>query len=248
MFTRHIFGSSWTTVTPSDDCTLKVSGFCLSKRLFIENQDMADPSWKLSLVPASFRGAQFHVEQGSKSSGRRNVVHEYPKRDDPYTEDMGRRAKKFQIAAYVIGESYTDDRDALIDACEVEGSGTLVHPTMGMLEVICDSYSCQESRQEGGMARFEMNFVEAGTTPFTAATMGTQAVASTAADNAGAAAASAVDTAVGTWSFVAAIATTAPSGSAAGATLHQLCGILSFSAKIAIETASIGSPLLGCFK
>eukprot|EP01037_Dinobryon_pediforme_P019538 gene19538-19973_t len=49
-------------------------------------------------------------------------------------------------------------------------------------------------------------------------------------------------------SIAAAIATTAPSGSAAGATLHQLCGLLSSGAKIAIETASIGSPLLGCFK
>jgi prophage DNA circulation protein len=45
--------------------------------------------------PASFRGVIFHVETGGKSSGRRTVTHEYPKRDDPYAEDMGRVARHF---------------------------------------------------------------------------------------------------------------------------------------------------------
>ena len=149
--------------------------------------------WRQSLVPGSFRGAQFHVEMTYKSSGRRNAVHEYPKRDDPYTEDMGRRAKRFQITAYVIGSNYQAARDALIAACEAEGPAMLVHPTMGMMMSLCDTYHCHETRQEGGMARIEMMMVEAGTTPFTSSDLGTQNIAANASNNVGASAAASLD-------------------------------------------------------
>ena len=154
---------------------------------------MAIPLWKQALVPASFRGAQFHVEMTYKSSGRRNAVHEYPKRDDPYTEDMGRRAKRFQITAYVLGSNYTSLRDELLSACETEGPAMLVHPTMGMMLALCDTYHCHETRQEGGVARIEMMMVEAGTTPFTSTGQGTQNIAANAANNTGAASAAALD-------------------------------------------------------
>ncbi|CAM5772007.1 hypothetical protein LMIY3S_03699 [Labrys miyagiensis] len=148
------------------------------------------------LIPASFRGMPFHVEIGAKASGRRNVVHEYPKRDDPYTEDMGRRARKFQISAYVIGSFYVLEREALVSALETEGQGTLIHPTMGPVQVICDGYTVAESREEGGMARFEIQFVEAGTTPFSPAATNTQSATSSAANSAGTAAASSADAAL----------------------------------------------------
>lgn len=148
------------------------------------------------LIPASFRGMPFHVDVGAKVSGRRNVVHEYPKRDDPYTEDMGRRARRFQISAYVIGSFYVLERDALVAALELEGAGTLIHPTMGAMQVVCDGYSVSESREEGGMARFEIQFVEAGTTPFSPATANTSAATSSAADTAGQAAATSANAAI----------------------------------------------------
>lgn len=148
------------------------------------------------LIPASFRGMPFHIDVGAKVSGRRNVVHEYPKRDDPYTEDMGRRARKFQISAYVIGSFYVLEAEALTTALEIEGPGTLIHPTMGPMQVVCDGYSRTESREEGGMARFDIQFVEAGTTPFSPATSNTQAATSSAADTAGQTAATSANAAV----------------------------------------------------
>ena len=39
-----------------------------------------------NLMPASFRGAMFHVEAGGKESGRRIVVHEFPKKEFPYAK------------------------------------------------------------------------------------------------------------------------------------------------------------------
>ncbi|GAC1040826.1 DNA circularization N-terminal domain-containing protein [Rhizobium sp. No.120] len=157
---------------------------------------MASPLWRQLLLPASFRGAPFHVEGGSKAGGRRAVTHEYPKRDDPYTEDMGRRARKFSISAYVIGDDYFIFRDLLSAALDTEGGGTLIHPTMGIMNVVCEGYSVSESREEGGMARFEILLVEAGTSPYTPAAADTQSVTSSAADSAGSAAASAADTAI----------------------------------------------------
>ncbi|MFS8051580.1 DNA circularization N-terminal domain-containing protein [Rhizobium sp. BR 317] len=157
---------------------------------------MTSPLWRQLLLPASFRGAPFHVEGGAKAGGRRTVTHEYPKRDDPYTEDMGRRAKKFSISAYVIGEDYTIFRELLSAALDTEGGGTLIHPTMGIMNVACEGYSVSENREEGGMARFEILLVEAGTSPYTPATADTQSATSNAADSAGSAAATAADTAM----------------------------------------------------
>ncbi len=121
-----------------------------------------DNLWKARLVPASFRGVEFKIDVGSRSGGRRTVLHEFPKRDDPYAEDMGRSAQRFTIAGYVIGGDYFDQRDALIEALETEGAGTLVHPTMGEFQVNSGPFAVTEHRERGRIAEFEMSFVEAG--------------------------------------------------------------------------------------
>jgi prophage DNA circulation protein len=123
---------------------------------------MAIPLWKLNLTPASFRGAQFHVEQGERSGGRRDLVHEFPKRDIPYSEDLGRRALRFTVRGYIVGPTYTFDRDALISALEQEGPGTLILPTSAAQQVEVDHYAVIERRERGGMCEFEMTFTEAG--------------------------------------------------------------------------------------
>ena len=64
----------------------------------------ADPRnpWRHLLMQAKFRDAPFFVESSAKSSGRRIVQHEFPKKNDPYAEDMGRRAFKVSVRAYVV--------------------------------------------------------------------------------------------------------------------------------------------------
>jgi len=123
---------------------------------------MAINPWRLRLLPASFRGALFHVEAGARSSGRRLAPHEFPKRDDPYVEDMGRKMRGYSVSAYCIGSFYQDDRNDLIRALEAEGSGTLVLPTLGEFVVKAGPYSVREVRERGGFCEFEMNFLEAG--------------------------------------------------------------------------------------
>lgn len=130
-------------------------------------------SWRNNLLIASFRGNQFHVEQGGVAGGRRLVPHEYPKRNTPFTEDMGRRAFRWPIQGYIIvspprswpGLDYIPARDALANALDADGPGILVHPTIRQgnpINVMVEHYTLLETREKGGYASFEMVFLERG--------------------------------------------------------------------------------------
>ena len=54
------------------------------------------------LQPASYNGVPFHVETAGRASGRRIVPHEFPKKDIPTAEDLGRRIRRFAVTAYII--------------------------------------------------------------------------------------------------------------------------------------------------
>lgn len=119
-------------------------------------------AWRDELRTASFRGVRFHIEQGTIAAGRRLARHEYPQRDVPYLEDMGRRAREYKVEAYVIGADYMAARDDLLAAIEEAGAGQLVHPWHGTLNVTVSDCQLTESTQHGGSAKFSITFVEAG--------------------------------------------------------------------------------------
>ncbi len=78
-------------------------------------------TWKDRLQDASFRGVPFKVEEESAGTGRRVETHEYPNRDKPYTEDLGKITFRPSITAYVVGDDCFDQRDRLIDALNKPG-------------------------------------------------------------------------------------------------------------------------------
>lgn len=118
-------------------------------------------SWREQIrTPATFRGVPFHLAAAERSGGRRTVTHEYPLRDEPFLEDMGRRARAFPVEGYVVGEGYLTERDALIEALEAAGPGEFVHPYHGPLQVVCTDFRVRESTDEGGMARFSIEFTQ----------------------------------------------------------------------------------------
>ncbi len=125
--------------------------------------------WKDQLRKASFRGISFFVDASSSDFGRRNILHEYPLRDTPYSEDLGRKARQFTIEAYVLGDDYLGKRDALITACERSGQGELIHPSYGQKFVTVAACRVEERTSEGRLARFSMTFAEAGERVFPAA-------------------------------------------------------------------------------
>ena len=149
--------------------------------------------WKRNLRPSSFRGVEFFVDTAARAGGRRQSVFEFPKKDMPYAEDMGRRARRFPVTAYLIGDDYQARRDALIAALEQEGPGLLVHYTFGTHRVSSDTYTVSERRERGRMCEIEMQFVESGAPPSRAIVADTQSQAKTAAKAAGEESAKAAD-------------------------------------------------------
>lgn len=104
----------------------------------------------------------FFIEAHTLDGGRRAVLHEFPERDDPYTEDLGRRGRTYAVDAHIIGSDYFRQRDALIRALERKGSGILIHPYLGRKDVQVTNFSMTESIDEGRICKFSITFLERG--------------------------------------------------------------------------------------
>lgn len=119
-------------------------------------------AWRDQLQNGKFRDAEFLTEAVENDIGRRTALHEYPLRDKPFAEDMGKKAREFVVECFVIGDDYMSLRDKLIAALEKQGAGTLVHPYWGNQNVQVLKCRVRESSDEGRMARFSITFAEAG--------------------------------------------------------------------------------------
>lgn len=139
--------------------------------------------WRLQLQPAKFREVPFSVRSGQTTVGRRTVLHEYPQRDEAFSEDLGRKAREFTVEGIIIGPDYFKARDALINALEQSGPGELVHPYYGRRTVaLVGPARIAESADEGGMARFALDFVETGAAAQPSTRADTQSKVETAAE------------------------------------------------------------------
>lgn len=139
--------------------------------------------WRENLVPASFRGVEFSVEESeNRAGGRRIALHEYPGRDDPFAEDLGEVTRRFTIEGFIVGDDYLDRGRALIDACNVRGPGELVHPYRGSQNVVCNEIVETVRTRDGRMATYTMSFTEAGEDQFPSSDTDTEDTVRTRAD------------------------------------------------------------------
>jgi prophage DNA circulation protein len=162
-------------------------------------QEISPAPWRLRLLPASFSGVPYHVEHQARSSGRRIVMHEYPKRNTPYAEDMGKHAIRYQVTGYLIGPSYHLAKLALITVLENTTGGLLVDPYLVTpMMAVCERYSVTEVRERGGYCTFDMMFAEAGNPGNSLAQADTGSAANASADASSDAAASSADSAAST--------------------------------------------------
>lgn len=123
-------------------------------------------TWRDDYRPGSFRGIPFNLQRSMRSGGRRTVLDEYPLRDEPSTQDLGRTARQFNLDMVLIGAEYMEARDNLIAALEQYGPGTLIHPFYGEMNVaVLGTYSCEESTEQGGKATISATFVETTAKP-----------------------------------------------------------------------------------
>lgn len=113
--------------------------------------------------PASFRGVPFEVETDKLTDhGRHVVVHEYVKAETYATEDLGRRAGRVKLTAYLGGDDAYARRDALVEACSAPGPAMLVLPTGRARLCRCISVGTSDERSKQGYVAVELEFVEAG--------------------------------------------------------------------------------------
>lgn len=128
-------------------------------------QLQATPLLSKKLRPATFRKIPFQVDSAGFETGRRVQTHEYPQRDVPYSQDLGRKTREISFDAFVIGADYVEKANMLLGAIEEYGSGALVHPWLGTLTV--NVLTCHVTYDRSlGIARFSLSFVEAGLLKF----------------------------------------------------------------------------------
>ncbi|WP_339507517.1 DNA circularization protein [Pseudomonas sp. RL_35y_Pfl2_P42] len=132
-------------------------------------------NWRDRLLPASFRGVGFWIDQAKTPVGRKGQLHEYPQRDLPFFEDLGQQAKTHDLTAFIIGPDCLEQRDKLLKALEA-GSGELVHPWLGRLQVKVGECDMTHTRQDGGLVTFALKFYPDKPLPFPTATVSTQKV------------------------------------------------------------------------
>lgn len=140
-------------------------------------RDRIDPELR-----GSYRGVEFFVERADTTPGRRWLVHEYPRRDVPYAEDMGRKAKVYRLSFFVAGDDYDLQRDKLAEALDAPGAATLVHPYLGSMSAVATDASFSENTKEAGVCTFECTFTESGLALEPATSVDTQREVGQAAD------------------------------------------------------------------
>lgn len=130
-------------------------------------------AWTDQLQTASFRGVPFGVFTTEAVFGRRLAVHEYPFRDVPFVEDIGRSTRKITFRAFLVSDSriygggdVLAQRDRMVGAAEAKGSGTLIHPTLGRLEVSLASCTVSEKFDSGRYFEVGLQFIETGKRTF----------------------------------------------------------------------------------
>lgn len=115
-------------------------------------------TWRDSLLPASFRGVGFFISSAVVPIGRKGQLHEFPQRDEPYFESLGKQSQVHTVTAFIVGPDCFEQRDKLLQALEASGAGELVHPWLGRMQVQVGDCDMTHSLAEGGIVRLNLKF------------------------------------------------------------------------------------------
>ncbi|MEE4670761.1 DNA circularization N-terminal domain-containing protein [Pseudomonas alliivorans] len=115
-------------------------------------------TWRDSLLPASFRGVGFFISSTVVPIGRKGQLHEFPQRDEPYFESLGKQSQVHTVTAFIVGPDCFEQRDKLLQALETPGAGELVHPWLGRMQVQVGDCDMTHSLAEGGIVHLNLKF------------------------------------------------------------------------------------------
>lgn len=127
---------------------------------------MATACYTPEYLPASFKGVPFDAIEASSDHGRRGAVGEFPFGEDTAYADLGRKAPTYTLRGRFVENNHIAASAALIAAVESPGSGPLVHPTRGIINVACTSLRVKDDvLEEQGVTYVDLEFVEANDWP-----------------------------------------------------------------------------------
>ena len=123
----------------------------------------SQPSYFSQLHIAYFNNTPFFTTSASTEVGRRNAEHIYPFRDTPWVEDIGRKARRYHIVGFLVGDDVIAQRDSMQRDLERPGPGILNHPTYGRLTVSAlDQCTFEEDMTHGRVIKMNLVFEESG--------------------------------------------------------------------------------------
>lgn len=116
-----------------------------------------------TLRQCSYKEVPFQAAAVTKTIQRRQVLHEYPQRDIPYLEDLGKGATLYKVTAFLVGDNCVAQAKRLEKALLTVGAGTFVHPWDGALTVsVYQASNISYSNSELRYCSLDITFVEAG--------------------------------------------------------------------------------------
>lgn len=119
-------------------------------------------NWPQTQPGASYRGFPFEVDkEGVIGAGRRVAVHDYAKAEAHDTEDMGRKARRFRVTAYIASDTADADVAALVEICSTPGVGTLILPMTPPQQVRCVDCTTAADKDKQGYVAVDLEFIEA---------------------------------------------------------------------------------------
>lgn len=120
-----------------------------------------------------FRGVPFYIDDGDLSGGRRVASSQFPLRETPFTQDLGRRQRELSLNLVLVGNGARGDarryasveawREALLQALEAPGPGQLEHPRYGTLSMQVDTFRAPDDLRKHNVVYLSVSFVEPGT-------------------------------------------------------------------------------------
>jgi len=119
-------------------------------------------SYRGQLQSALWKGVPFGVTTSRARFGRRNVVHDYPNRDAPWVEDLGRGRQVIHIVGFLLGDDVIAQSKRMAAVCQQRDSddqgGELVHPQFGRNRFSLLDFAITHTI-EGRFAELEFSFV-----------------------------------------------------------------------------------------
>lgn len=117
--------------------------------------------WATDLQDASFRGVLFECTSTGTTGSKTLAVKQAPYSNVPSVEDMGNDPDKISLNAVFSGENYKTELEALIAAIKITGSGELVHPIDGVMQVYVESYTVNHDAENTDYCTVSLEFVNA---------------------------------------------------------------------------------------